>query len=119
MRMLGQDGRHLEGVHEVGLARGPRLALVLDRGEDVGLAQHLEVGPRMVPPDGLVDVFEADHEALNALQSSECQFREASTAGRQQCRPFLDLTLRRGTIIFVFEVAGSPFAINRFRGDGS
>ena len=60
---LGQDGRHLEGVDEVGLARGARLALVLDRGEDVGLAQQLEVGPRMVAPHGLVDVLEADHGA--------------------------------------------------------
>ena len=45
---LGQDGRHLEGVDEVGLARGPGLPLVLDRREDVGLAEDLEVGPRVV-----------------------------------------------------------------------
>ena len=60
---LGQDGRHLEGMDEVGLAGGAGLALVLDRGEDVRLAQELEVGPRMVAPDGLVDVLEADHGA--------------------------------------------------------
>jgi hypothetical protein len=34
---------------------------VLDRGEDVRLAEHLEVGARMVALDVLVDVFEANH----------------------------------------------------------
>ena len=67
---LGQDGRHLERVDEVGLAGGARLALVLDGGEDVRLAQELEVGARMVPLDGLVDVFEADHaRGPSALRS--------------------------------------------------
>ena len=58
---LGQDGRHLQRMHEVRLAAGAGLSLVLDRGEDVRLAEHLEVGARMVPLDVLVDVFEANH----------------------------------------------------------
>src|SRR6185503_20394113 len=49
------------GMDEVRLARRARLPLVLDRGEDVRLAQQLEVRPRMMLADGLVDVFEADH----------------------------------------------------------
>ena len=58
--MLGQDGGHLEGVDEVGLARGAHLALVLDGREDVRLAEQLEVGARVVLAHNLVDVLEAN-----------------------------------------------------------
>ena len=64
---LGQDGGHLEGVHEVGLAGGAGLSLVLDGGEDVGLAQDVEVGAGVVAPDGIVDVLEADHGQMGRL----------------------------------------------------
>ena len=64
---VGQDVRHLERVDEVGLAGGAHLSLVLDRGEDVGLAEQLEVGLRVVALDRLVDVFEADHGGLARL----------------------------------------------------
>jgi hypothetical protein len=57
---LGQDRGDLERVHQVRLARGARLALVLHCGEDVRLAQQLQVRARVVALDGLVDVFEAD-----------------------------------------------------------
>ena len=59
---FGQQVCYLEGMDEVGLARGPHLTLVLDRGEDIGLPEDLEVGLRMVALDGLLDVLEADHD---------------------------------------------------------
>ena len=62
---LGQDRGHLEGVHEVGLARGADLPLVLDRREDVRLAEDLEVGVGVVALDRLLDVLEADHGLRN------------------------------------------------------
>src|SRR6185436_7395160 len=98
---LGQDGRHLERVHQVGLPAGPRLALVLDRGEDVRLPEHLEVGPRMVPLDGLVDVFEADH---GPKPQSRSGFRERQPRGL--LAPMLLTRPGRGTMIFVFEAPG-------------
>jgi hypothetical protein len=58
---LGEDRGHLERVHEVGFARGPQLALVLDRREDVCLAEDLQVGLGVVPLDGLLDVLEPNH----------------------------------------------------------
>jgi hypothetical protein len=61
---VGQDGRHLERMHEVRLARGAGLPLVLHRREDVGLPHHLEVGLGVVAPDGIEDVLEADHGIL-------------------------------------------------------
>jgi hypothetical protein len=64
---LGEDRGHLEGVDEVGLAGGADLALVLDRGEDVRLAQDLQVGVGVVALDGLLDVLEADHALETSL----------------------------------------------------
>ena len=58
---LGEDGRDLQGVDEVGLARGPGLPFVLDRREDVGLAEEFEVSARVMALHRLVDVFEANH----------------------------------------------------------
>jgi hypothetical protein len=58
---VGQDGRHLQGMDEVGLSRGAGLPLVLDRREDVGLAHHLEVGLGVVAAHRFVDVLEPDH----------------------------------------------------------
>ena len=68
---LGQDRGHLEGVHEVGLARGADLALVLDRREDVRLAEDLEVGVGVVALDRLLDVLEADHGLGTSLGTTE------------------------------------------------
>ena len=68
---LGQDRGHLEGVDEVGLARGADLPLVLDRREDVGLAEDLEVGVGVVALDRLVDVLEADHGLGTSLGTTE------------------------------------------------
>ena len=89
---VGQDGRHLERMHEVGFTRGSRLAFVLDRREDVRLAQQLEIRPRMVAADGFVDVFEADHgQMVPGRPFSLGRSREASNAGREGSRN-LDLT---------------------------
>ena len=58
---VGEDGGHLERVDEVGLARMADLPLVLEGREDVGPAQQLEVGVRIVGPDLFEQVFETDH----------------------------------------------------------
>ena len=74
---VGEDGRHLQGMHEVRLSGGARLALVLHRGEDVGLAQHLEVRLRVVALDRVVDVLEADHGRDRApFLTRRLQFRK-------------------------------------------
>ena len=79
---LGQDGRDLEGMDEVGLAGGAGLALVLDRGEDVGLAEELEVRARVVAPDRLVDVLEADHDGGAAVYGAASQESVDTAASR-------------------------------------
>jgi hypothetical protein len=58
---VGEDGRDLERVHEIGLPRGARLPLVLDRRKDVSLSEDVEVGAGVVALDRLVDVLEPDH----------------------------------------------------------
>ena len=58
---VGQDVGHREGMRQVGLAGGARLALVLHGREDVGLPKQIEIGVREVGLDLLLDVFEPDH----------------------------------------------------------
>ena len=59
---VGEDRRDLERVHEVGLAGVAHLSLVLERREDVGPPQQLDVRVRVVVPDLFQEVFETDHD---------------------------------------------------------
>ena len=56
-----QEIGHLERVHHIGLARMAHLSLVLEGREHVGPAKQLEVGIRVVPPDLLEQILEANH----------------------------------------------------------
>ena len=56
-----QEVGHLERVDHIGLAGMAHLSLVLERREDVGAAQQLEVGLGVVRPDLLEQVLEANH----------------------------------------------------------
>ena len=58
---VGQDGGHLQRVDEIGLARAADLSLVLEGREDVGPAEQLEVGVRIVGPDLFEQIFEPNH----------------------------------------------------------
>ena len=70
---VGQDGGHLQGVDEIRLAGRAGLPLVLDGGEDVGLAEELEVRAGVVALHRFVDVLEADHGgAKSRLSLSPC-----------------------------------------------
>src|SRR5215207_8524305 len=59
---VGEDVGDFQGVHEVGLAGGARLPLVVQRGEEVGPPEHLQVGLRVVLPDFLDDLLDANHK---------------------------------------------------------
>ncbi len=52
---------HFQGVHHVGLPRMANLSLVLEGRKHVGPAKQLEVGIRVVAPDLLDHIFEANH----------------------------------------------------------
>ena len=73
---VGQDVGDFERVHEVGLARGARLPLVLARGEEVGAAQHIKVGLRVVAADFSDDVLDANHKT--EIRSQESGIRKSS-----------------------------------------
>ena len=58
---VGEKIRHLERVHQVGLAGMAHLPLVLERREHIGPAQQLEIGLRAVAPHFLEERFETNH----------------------------------------------------------
>ena len=58
---VGQDARHLERVHQVGLPRMPDLPLVLEGRKHVGPAKELAFLVRGVGSDPLEKVFESNH----------------------------------------------------------
>ena len=59
---LGEYIGDFERVDEVRLAGGARLPLVLARREEVGAAEHVEVGLRVIARDLLDDLFDANHK---------------------------------------------------------
>ena len=58
---VGEEIGHFEGVDHIGLAGMAHLSLVLEGGKHVGPAKQLEVGIRVVPPDLLDQILEANH----------------------------------------------------------
>ena len=59
---VGQDVGHIEGMHEIGLARAADLSTMLQSREDVGLLEKLFVEARLIALDLVEDVFETDHD---------------------------------------------------------
>ena len=59
---VGQNVGDFERVHEVRLARGARLPLVVQRGEKVGPPQHVQVGLRVVLPNFFDYLLDANHK---------------------------------------------------------
>ena len=58
---VGEDVGDLERMHEVRLAGVAHLSLVLERREDVGPAQQLEVGVRAYRPHFVEQILESNH----------------------------------------------------------
>jgi hypothetical protein len=71
---VGEDVGDFERVYEVGLARGARLPLVVQRGEKVGPPQHVQVGLRVVLPDFFDDLLDANHKEAFSTQRSAFSF---------------------------------------------
>ncbi len=64
---VGEDVGDFERVYEVGLARGARLPLVVQRGEKVGPPQHVQIGLRVVLPDFFDYLLNANHKKPLAI----------------------------------------------------
>ena len=58
---VGQEVSHGQRVDEVWFSRMADLSPVLERGENVGLSQQLDIGVRAVGPDFLKQILEANH----------------------------------------------------------
>ena len=59
---VGQEVGDGERMNQVGLAGMADLSPVLERGEDVGAPEQLDVGVRAVGPDFFEEILEANHE---------------------------------------------------------
>ena len=95
---VGQEVGDLERVDQVGLARMAHLSLVLERREDVGPPQQLEVGVRAVGPDLLEQILEANHgnRCLSHVCAMDIPIIEHSgIAARRSARRLLDLRFWR------------------------
>ena len=58
---VGEYVRDFERVDEVRLTTGARLPLVVERGEKVGPPQNVQIGLRVVAPDLLDYLLDANH----------------------------------------------------------
>ncbi len=58
---VSQYARHLHGVNEIGLSRETRLSLVDLGAVDIGLADQVQVGHRIVGDDLIEDIVEPYH----------------------------------------------------------
>ena len=59
---VGQEVGDGQGVNQIGLAGVAHLSPVLERREDVGPPEQLDVGVRAVGPDLFEEILEANHE---------------------------------------------------------
>ena len=59
---VGEYVCDFERVDEVRLTTGARLPLVVERGEKVGPPQHVQIGLRVVAPDLLDYLLDANHK---------------------------------------------------------
>ena len=60
---VGEEVGDLEGMHQIRLAGMADLPLVLERREDIGPPQQLEVRVRAVGPNFLEQRLESNHES--------------------------------------------------------